>query len=103
MLARKKSFKCRKSFSTKPPIINVFRGLYEYENTPKLVSSLHSIDENKRGVLQSWKATNPTNLLQFLRIRFTQSSNALEGNSVTLEDMIQLIERGLTIGMIPLF
>jgi hypothetical protein len=83
---------------TTTPSYNTYRELYEFKMTPKLTQLLEKADNNKKGTLRTWKVEHPHNLLQWMRVHFTYSSNALEGNSVTLGDMVQLVENGLTIG-----
>jgi hypothetical protein len=94
-----KSWKlCRQcSADTRIPIITKFKGLYDVPSNSNLEHLLHSCDE-KKGALWTRTAHDPSPLFRYLRTRFTYSSNALEGNQVTLDDLVQFVDNGISIG-----
>jgi len=79
-----------------------WKPLLEYNKTEKLQTLLQSADERKVNTLRSWKVTHPNRLLEWMRIRLTYSTNALEGSSLTMIDIVKLVETGLTVDGKPL-
>jgi len=74
-----------------------WKPLLEYNKTEKLQQLLQLADERKQNTLRAWKVTHPTRLLQWMRINLTYSTNALEGSSLTMTDLVKLVETGLTV------
>jgi len=76
--------------------------VFEVPITAKLKAIEQKIDENNPKVIASQHMNDWLGWLKFLRIRLGFTSNGIEGNSLTEKDIIQFIERGVTVGGKPM-
>lgn len=83
-----------------------YRYSMNYADTDILIDSslLQKIDEKKRRLnrLRPLPKDALQHLLEDIRLRHTYNSNAIEGNSLTLQETKLVLEEGITIGGKPL-